>query len=185
MMDIRHIIIEFDIRTEYLYSYPLSKKKSGYPKIPSEQVFTIFESGRIFSEPYYIPKLDPRRSRRLGDWDLVTRDISSGTKVPNQALMPLLAKPTPSPISHTTHTHCFLWTVELIWSRSFIHKLSLQERVTSLFIDKGAATVGRFATVDRCYRTGSRATAIVPASSLTGWQLLLLLLLSCQLQLTL
>jgi hypothetical protein len=33
------------------------RKKSGYPKIPSEPVFTIFESGfgRIFSEPYYIP----------------------------------------------------------------------------------------------------------------------------------
>jgi hypothetical protein len=32
-------------------------KKSGYPKIPSEPLFTIFESGsrRIFSKPYYIP----------------------------------------------------------------------------------------------------------------------------------
>jgi hypothetical protein len=31
-------------------------KKSGYPKISSESVFIIFESGsrRIFSEPYYI-----------------------------------------------------------------------------------------------------------------------------------
>jgi hypothetical protein len=33
------------------------RKKSGYPKILFEPVFTIFESGsgRIFSEPYYIP----------------------------------------------------------------------------------------------------------------------------------
>jgi hypothetical protein len=33
------------------------RKKSVYPKILSEPVFTIFESGsgRIFSEPYYIP----------------------------------------------------------------------------------------------------------------------------------
>jgi hypothetical protein len=33
------------------------RKKSGYPKILSELVFTIFKSrsGRIFSEPYYIP----------------------------------------------------------------------------------------------------------------------------------
>jgi hypothetical protein len=55
--DIRHIVFEFDIRTKYPYSYPLSGKKSGYPKILSEPVFTIFESGsgRIFSEPYYIP----------------------------------------------------------------------------------------------------------------------------------
>ena len=37
------------------------RKKSGYPKIPSEPVFTIFESGsgRIFSEPYYIPSVCP------------------------------------------------------------------------------------------------------------------------------
>jgi hypothetical protein len=41
------------------------RKKSGYPKIPSEPVFTIFESGsgRIFSEPYYIPSFRPQRMR--------------------------------------------------------------------------------------------------------------------------
>jgi hypothetical protein len=62
-MDIKHIVFEFDIRTEYLYSYPLSKEKSGYPKIPSEPVFTIFESRSrwIFSEPYYIPTATPTR----------------------------------------------------------------------------------------------------------------------------
>jgi hypothetical protein len=50
--------IRIRIRTEYPYSYPLSEKMSGYPKIPSEPAFTIFESGfgRIFSEPYYIPR---------------------------------------------------------------------------------------------------------------------------------
>jgi hypothetical protein len=34
------------------------RKKFGYPKIPSEPVFIIFESGsgRIFFEPYYIPR---------------------------------------------------------------------------------------------------------------------------------
>jgi hypothetical protein len=59
-IDIRHIVFEFDIRTKYPYSYPLFEKKSGYPKIPSEPVFTIFESrsGQIFSEPYYIPTVD-------------------------------------------------------------------------------------------------------------------------------
>jgi hypothetical protein len=62
-MDIKHIVFEFDIRTEYLYSYPLSEEKSGYPKIPSEPVFTIFESRSrwIFSEPYYIPAATPTR----------------------------------------------------------------------------------------------------------------------------
>jgi hypothetical protein len=36
------------------------RKKSEYPKNPSEPVFTIFESGsgRIFSKPYYIPTGD-------------------------------------------------------------------------------------------------------------------------------
>ena len=55
--DINHIIFGSDIRSDYPYSYPLSEKKSEYPKILSEPVFTIFESGsgRIFSEPYYIP----------------------------------------------------------------------------------------------------------------------------------
>jgi hypothetical protein len=55
--DISHIIFGSDIRLDYLYSYPLSEKKTENPKILSESVFTIFESGsgRIFSEPYYIP----------------------------------------------------------------------------------------------------------------------------------
>ena len=42
------------------------QKKSGYPKIPSEPVFIIFESGsgRIFSEPYYIPRSSAWQSLR-------------------------------------------------------------------------------------------------------------------------
>jgi hypothetical protein len=54
--NIRYIVFEFDIRTEYPYSYPLSEK-IGYPKISFEPVFTIFESryGQILFEPYYIP----------------------------------------------------------------------------------------------------------------------------------
>jgi hypothetical protein len=67
---IRKNIRIFDIRriSDILYSNSISEqniciricypKKSGYPKILSEPVSTIFESGsgRIFSEPYYIPR---------------------------------------------------------------------------------------------------------------------------------
>jgi hypothetical protein len=44
------------------------RKRSGYPKIPSEPAFTIFESGfrRIFSEPYYIPRERGQDGWRLG-----------------------------------------------------------------------------------------------------------------------
>jgi hypothetical protein len=66
---IRENIRIFDIWriSDILYSNSISEqniririrypKKSEYPKNPSEPVFTIFESGsgRIFSEPYYIP----------------------------------------------------------------------------------------------------------------------------------
>jgi hypothetical protein len=65
LTNIRDIVFEFDIQIEYPYSYPLSKKRSGYPKISSEPAFTIFESGfgRIFSEPYYIPRLKRHPSK--------------------------------------------------------------------------------------------------------------------------
>ena len=76
---IRESIRIFDIRriSDILYSNSISEqniririrypKKSGYPKIPSEPVFTIFESGsgRIFSEPYYIPSCRPSCVLRL------------------------------------------------------------------------------------------------------------------------
>ena len=75
---IRESIRIFDIRriSHILYSNSISEqniciricypKKSGYPKILSEPVSTIFESGsgRIFSEPYYIPRSSAWQSLR-------------------------------------------------------------------------------------------------------------------------
>jgi hypothetical protein len=58
--DIIHIVrIRYPNRISVFLS--VIRKKSGYPKIPSEPAFTIFESGFgwIFSEPYYIPTQKP------------------------------------------------------------------------------------------------------------------------------
>jgi hypothetical protein len=81
------------------------RKKSGYPKIPSEPVFTIFESGSglIFSEPYYIPtswSTSPRPLRWLAP-RLWSRGKKRGMHCPFRGQFTSSARYCPKPRSAT------------------------------------------------------------------------------------